>query len=196
VVQAAGLDVIGWESGHLRIRTSVLPPIALHWSAFLGALLFGRATLGGVIGFIVLVLGHEIGHAVLVRARGLHAHEIRVHMFGGACHYEAGWGSPLDHAIIAWGGVAVQAALFALAFWVGRTFAPGPGPLSDILFVLIVPNLLMLVLNLIPIQGLDGSLAWQLPGLLRPVVRRKKLEQNHEKLRRELADIERRRKMH
>jgi stage IV sporulation protein FB len=192
--------LFSWHDRHLRIRTRHLPPISLHWSALIGALFFGRASVGGVIGFIALVLVHEIGHAVLVRARGLRAIEIVVHAFGGGCHYEPGWGVPFDHAIIAWGGVVAQALLLAISLSVGRLFTPGPGIFSDILFVFIVPNALMIVLNLLPIQGLDGKLAWELPAMLveraRSGRRRRKLEVNHEKLRRELADIERRRNMH
>lgn len=184
-----------WENDSLRIRTRSLPPISLHWSAALGALIFGRGTVGGFIGFVTLVLIHEIGHAVLVRARRLHAHEIVVHAFGGVCRYEGGWGTPFDHAIIAWGGVAAQAILLVVAFVAARTLEPGPGIVSDLAYVLVVPNALMIVLNLLPIPRLDGRLAWQLPKMLRERGHRQRLERTHDKLRREL-EASRRRRLH
>ena len=166
----------------------------LHWSLPLGMLLFGRATVGGALGFVALILVHELGHHALVRSRSLRTIEISMHWLGGECRYGATWGSAYDHAIIAWGGVLAQAIVFALALTVARVLEPAPGVLADVLFVLLVPNAGMALLNLLPIAGLDGSLAWRLPGMLVQRARRRRAERTHEKLRTELARIERERR--
>ena len=63
--------------------------------------------------FFLLILIHEMGHAVLVRRVGLHAVSIDVHGFGGQCRY-AGYPDPLQRSIVAWGGVLAQALLGAI----------------------------------------------------------------------------------
>lgn len=180
-----------WRGGVLHVRIPRLPPLELHWTLLLGMLFFGRGTLGGALGFFVLVLGHELGHAALVRARGLRTIAIAMHWMGGECRYDGGSATPLDQAIIAWGGVLAQAAILVPALVLAETLAPGPGVVAELLSVLVVANLLMIVLNLLPIPALDGGRAWQVFGLLRRRRARGRLEQQKEAIRRQLDELER-----
>jgi Zn-dependent protease len=174
----------------------VIPPqgayLRLHWSLPIGLLVFGRGTIGGALGFFVLVFCHELGHAALVRARGLHTVSIDMHAFGGQCRYEPGWGTELDFSIIAWGGVLAQAVLLGGALAAASLVAPG-GFVGDFLQALIIPNLFIMVLNLLPVAGLDGGRAWPLFRMLRARSRRRGLEAKHDELRAELDAIRRRR---
>jgi stage IV sporulation protein FB len=169
----------------LRIVPARGVPLELHWSVPLGLLFFGRGTIGGALGAFTIILAHELGHAAMVRARGLRNIEIVIHGLGGSCRYEGGWATPLDLALIAWGGVLAQALLLVMAIVVG-TAAPGVGLLGDFLKVLILTNVGIAVLNLLPFPPFDGATAWKLPGLLLRLGRRRRLEQQHDALRREL----------
>jgi stage IV sporulation protein FB len=130
-------------------------PIRLHWSVPLGILVLGGAELVPAfwLGMFVLVLLHEAGHAVLARRYGLAIVSIDVHGFGGACVL-AGDPTRREAAIIAWGGVIAQAALFVLAVvW-------GPILPADLRDAWTRANLLILALNLLPIPPFDGAEAW------------------------------------
>ena len=144
-------------------------PIRLHWSLPVGALVFGRFDWvpGFWLGFFVLILVHELGHAFLVKRRGLSIREVRIHGMGGVCMHEAG--TRYDHAIIAWGGVLAQLlVLLVPAYLVWRFVALPPSPfLAELFSALIYTNLLLAAFNLLPVGGLDGATAWQLPRLWR-----------------------------
>ncbi|AKF05309.1 hypothetical protein DB32_002458 [Sandaracinus amylolyticus] len=182
-----------WIAPHLVVTARQLPtPVRLHWSLLPGLAFFGHGTLGGALGFFVLLLAHELGHAFLVRKRGLYAVSIDLHWMGGECRYAAGWGTPLDHAIIAWGGVVAQGLLLAATFALVRVLEPHGGFVGDLARALLVSNLLLIVLNLVPVPPLDGAKAWSLFPLLLARRRRRVLELRHDALHRELAAIERR----
>lgn len=153
-----------FAGGWLQIGKWRGVPIKAHWSTPIGPILFSRFEWepGIWVGVIVLILLHEVGHAVLARARGMHVTQIRLHMLGGECGY-SGWPTPIDTSIIAWGGVLAQGvgALAALAF---LTLGPPPTGIftSGFAYAFTWANLYIAVLNLLPIPGLDGWEAWQL----------------------------------
>lgn len=169
----------------------------VHWSFFVLMLLGGRFTLGGALGILILILAHELGHAFLVRACGLRATEIRLHWLGGECHYDPAWGTELHRAIIAWGGVVAQALLLWLTLRIGSAYQLSTGLWAELAVPLVAVNLGMIVLNLIPMRGLDGEHAWSLFPLLyrlwRTRRRRAKLERDHGALKRELDALRARR---
>jgi stage IV sporulation protein FB len=178
----------------LILRDHGAVPIRLHWSLLIAMAFWGRFSLGGAIGFTVILLAHELGHAALVRRRGLRTIGIELHWAGGECRYDAAGASPMDTAIVAWGGVLAQGVLLALAWSLARTLEPG-GLLGDFLHALIVPNLWLILLNLLPFGPLDGARAWPLLPMLFARRRRRHLERTHDKLRRELDAIRRRREL-
>ena len=91
--------------------------VRLHFSIPLAAFVFGRFAFvpGFWLGFVVLVLGHELGHATMVRLVGARVGNIDVHGLGGSCSWY-GSPSPIGRAWIAWGGVLAQAVMLLLAY--------------------------------------------------------------------------------
>ncbi|MFT5354568.1 MAG: stage IV sporulation protein FB [Polyangiales bacterium] len=142
-------------------------PVRFHWTAPLGAFIFSgfRFVPGFWLGFLMLIVIHEMGHAFLVRQRRLRSLEIMVHGFGGYCRHEVG--SAYDGAIIAWGGVLAQllvlglptVILIQLGLWPQTAFG------AELASALTRTNLVLAALNLIPFGGLDGQKAWQLPKM-------------------------------
>jgi hypothetical protein len=149
--------------GHVRGA-----PVRVHWTAPLGAIAFtGFQFAPGLwAGFFLLVLLHELGHAALVRRFGYQVVAVRVHAFGGDCQW-AGDPTAAEVAVVAWGGVLAQAAL-----WVATQVAllVAGFPASPVLAALAVTfttvNARMIVFNLLPIPPLDGHRAWPLFRML------------------------------
>lgn len=143
--------------------------VRLHWSIALGALIFGgfRFDPGFIVGFVLLVLLHEIGHALLVWRYGHRVRAIEVTGLGGACSW-SGNATPFEEAAIAWGGVLAQGALFAATYAVIRFVAP---PTTAFTYSLVEAftgtNLWLIAVNLMPIPPLDGVKAWKILGAWR-----------------------------
>lgn len=154
------------EGGYFRIGRFGGAPVRIHWTAPLGAFAFTGFRLAPVAwaAFVLLILVHEIGHALLVRRSRLHVVSIDVHGIGGECRY-VGSPPPVQRALIAWGGVFGQLALLAVAL-VARFFVPADAPwwTGDLLRTLVATNLYLMAINLLPIPGFDGAEAWKLFG--------------------------------
>src|SRR5439155_418778 len=93
------------------------------------------------------------------------------HALGGECHW-AGQPTAKRRALIAWGGVAGQAVLLAVA-WSATRLLPAAftGWFGDPLGrALVHSNMAMAAFNLLPIPPLDGVEAWRLllPRARRP----------------------------
>lgn len=164
-------------------------PVRLHWSLTIGLAVFGGFTLGGALGFFLLILVHELGHALLVRSRGLRTISIDMHWMGGECRYSSS-GSALDHAVIAWGGVLAQSLLLAVTVAFLAWFNPSNDFVADLASTLIIANLCLIVANLLPLPSLDGAKAWSVFPLLLAKRRRRALELRRDSIRRELDEIE------
>ncbi|HTA19582.1 MAG TPA: hypothetical protein VK989_09835 [Polyangia bacterium] len=157
------------NGGYLQVGRWGGAPVRLHWTLPLGALVLGhgRFAPGHWLGFVLIVLIHEIGHAFVVRRQGHRVVSIEVHALGGLCRW-AGDVTAIQRARIAWGGV--QAQLVALVIAAGATRVLGPPPprfTADLASAFIYTNLCLVAINLIPVPPLDGAEAWKLPGLLR-----------------------------
>jgi membrane-associated protease RseP (regulator of RpoE activity) len=147
-----------------RVRGVV---VRAHWSLPLGLWLFGRFAWapGAWLGFVAVVLAHEMGHAALVRRVGGHVEALDVHGLGGECRW-SGDVTPIERAAVAWGGVLGQLALFAAAWTFWWFWRRTPAWAEDLLFTVTIENLALAALNLVPRAPLDGAEAWRLPGLL------------------------------
>ena len=77
-----------FERGFLALGRFRGVPVRLHWSTALGALIFsgGRFVPAFWVAFVVLVLIHEFGHAIVVQRLGHRALAVDVTGFGGLCH--------------------------------------------------------------------------------------------------------------
>ena len=144
-------------------------PIRMHWTAIVGALFFSgfRIAPGAWLGFLIVILVHELGHALVVKATKQRVLGVEVHGYGGHCEW-SGNPTPLGRASIAWGGVWAQMGLFVLALPLAVMFSGGGSShLDDLLRALTVNNLFLAGINLIPVRPLDGAEAWKLFPLLR-----------------------------
>ena len=129
----------------------------------------GLGLAAALLFFICIVL-HELGHAVVGRAEGMHIRGITLFLFGGVAELqdEPRWAGA--EFLMAIAGPVVS-ALLALLFWLGAqvvTAAEG----VVVLHYLAVINLVVLIFNLIPAFPLDGgrmfrSALWALSGNLR-----------------------------
>ncbi|MFO0551048.1 MAG: hypothetical protein U0271_21845 [Polyangiaceae bacterium] len=144
-------------------------PVRVHWSIVLGALIFTsfRLAPGAWLGFLVIILAHELGHAAVVRWTRQRVLGIDIHALGGECRWY-GNATPLQRSAIAWGGVWAQLALFVAAIPVMVLFGARLGSFGyDLFYQLTWGSLWLAALNLVPVRPLDGVEAWKLPGLLR-----------------------------
>ncbi|RYZ08645.1 MAG: hypothetical protein EOO73_07270 [Myxococcales bacterium] len=152
-----------WTVGRLRGA-----PIRLHWSLPLGALLWSGFSFAPAFwgAFTLLILVHELGHALLVLRYGLGLSEIAVHGAGGYCRHERS-GSRYEESAVAWGGVLAQLALLVVVQLLALALGPPRNiHASQALHVLTTTNLLLIAINLIPLEPLDGAKAWPLLGML------------------------------
>lgn len=145
--------------------------VRVHWTTPIGAALLTMRPFSPAawLAFVVVILVHEVGHAVVVRWCGGTVHAINVTGVGGTCWW-SGRVSPLRRAAIAWGGVGAQ-LLLAVATIVALPYVGRPetssSALVDVAYVLTVSNVLMALVNLVPIAPLDGAEAWRVVRLLR-----------------------------
>ncbi|HEY6079703.1 MAG TPA: hypothetical protein VIW29_12900 [Polyangiaceae bacterium] len=159
-----------WTIAHLRGA-----PIRLHWTLPLGALAMSRFAFVPAfwLGFALLIAIHELGHALCVLRFGLGLTEIAIHGAGGYCRHQRS-GSPLQEAIVAWGGVLAQLALLlACVLALQLLGAPTSRHVAQLVHVFTTTNLLIIGFNLLPIEPLDGAKAWPLIPLLWRRLRRR-----------------------
>ncbi|HWZ92424.1 MAG TPA: hypothetical protein VNW92_26345 [Polyangiaceae bacterium] len=155
-------------SGYWRLGRWRGAPVLLHFSILLGLLVFGgfRWSAGFFVAYPCLILVHELGHAALVRRCGHRVVGIEVTGLGGVCRW-SGNASPFEEALIAWGGVLAQLALFALTLLWLKLLPPTSELAWDLTATFTHTNLWLVAVNLIPIPPLDGARAWGIFGAFR-----------------------------
>jgi Zn-dependent protease len=127
-----------------------------------------RSGSGGYIAFLTLLalsLAHEFGHAALIRYCGLRVERIELHFLEGTCRFSPPR-SDIEQVVISWGGALVQVALFLvfLVLYQGALLLPRPIFLrvEPIFAVFIAWNAISLLVNLLPVDGMDGNVAWRI----------------------------------
>jgi Zn-dependent protease/predicted transcriptional regulator len=137
-------------------------------SAAAGALAVLTAAL-----FFGSVLGHELAHAGMSKARGIPVSGITLFLFGGATHAKVDAKGPADEFLITVVGPLTSAA-FGVVFLLVHSLDPGTltHPFSSMFGYLAFINLLLAGFNLLPGFPLDGgrllrSLLWRVMGLQR-----------------------------
>jgi len=152
-VVAAGLD------------RSILPAM----SPGLSGVWYALAALVISLAFVVTIVAHEIGHAVVAGRQGLAVHGVVIWALGGVTNIEGEAASPLSE--LALSGVGPAVSLLLGAGLVGLGFASraagSPALLDGALIWLGVLNVLLAVLNAVPASPLDGgrmlhALLWHL----------------------------------
>jgi Zn-dependent protease len=130
------------------------------------------------LAFFGCLLLHELGHAIVARARGIPVRGITLFLFGGVAEMGEEPSAPLTEFLMAIAGPlvsAILACLLALAAWLSVQ-ADWPPVLVIVLGYLAGINALVLVFNLLPAFPLDGgrvlrALLWALLGNLRRATR-------------------------
>jgi Zn-dependent protease len=147
----------------VHVATPFGIPVRLHWSfsgLIVAALAWGYwkgGTLGlailGVmlLGLVMSVVLHELGHALAARRYGIGTAHITLYPFGGVAAIESMPEDPDQEIVIALAGPAVNFALAALAGWVWL------GTDHYLAQAYVLTNLVMGVFNLIPAFPMDGG---------------------------------------
>jgi len=125
-----------------------------------------------IIGLLLSILLHELGHAFVGRLFRAHVSHIELTGLGGIAHFERSLpASALARSLIYLAGPAVNFGLWqGLGLLAGETAATGNFMLALPLAVLANANFFLLCFNLLPAYPLDGGLtldAW-LGALLAP----------------------------
>ena len=126
------------------------------------------------LAFFACILLHELGHAVVARARGIPISGITLFLFGGVAELGGEPPSAWTEFLMAIAGPAVSVFL-AIVFWllaVAGYHGGWPHQVVIVLGDLGAINALVLVFNLIPAFPLDGgrvlrSIMWGMTGNLR-----------------------------
>jgi Zn-dependent protease len=142
--------------------------VRMHWTAPLGAFIFGRFRFapGFWLGFLTLILVHELGHAVAIRASGARVRSVDLHGGGGECSWD-GEVTRVQRALIAWGGVFAQLVLFGAVAALLAITEPNLGEFAgEFAEAFGMYNLILAAFNLLPVRGFDGIEAWPLFPLL------------------------------
>jgi hypothetical protein len=150
------------KSGYLTIGRIRRAPIRLHWSLPVGMIAFTgfRLAPGAWLGFALLILVHELGHAAAVAYARQRIVSVDVLGFGGLCRWE-GYPTPRQRVLIAWGGILAQALLGIGTLVVGMFVGlPRFGFAGELVATFLSTNLWLILFNLLPIPPLDGVEAW------------------------------------
>ena len=157
------------QGGYFQIGRWRGVPLRIHLLTPLGALFFTgfRFEPGAWVGFLLLVLLHEMGHALLVMRYRLRVSSIDLHAYGGVCRW-SGQASEWERTVIAWGGVIAQAAVLAVTMGtIAVVGLPRTMFARELVEVFTRTNLWLMLINLAPFPPLDGAEAWKIVGELR-----------------------------
>jgi Zn-dependent protease/CBS domain-containing protein len=172
VARIAGIDVRVDPSFLLvalligsNVYTALIQPLRYP------ALTSGQAfTLAGVavVLFFLSILGHELAHAGMSRARDIPVAGIVIYMFGGATYTAAEDRGPVDEFLTTVVGPLTSAAIGALLLFIHAQVALSEG-LDGVIGSLGRLNVALAIFNVIPSFPLDGgrllrSAIWRVTG--------------------------------
>jgi stage IV sporulation protein FB len=145
------------------VHCSVLVVVGLLALLALGDMIFAVLFIACYLAILVV---HEYGHAFVARALGYEVDSIWLTPLHGWCVYEAPdyeW----DEVLVSWGGVAAQLAVAVpVAFLALAAWGDDWGYLTPIIVVLGYANLVVVAVNLLPSEDLDGKVAWRIVLLI------------------------------
>jgi len=156
-----------FRTGYVQVGSFRGAPIRLHWTVPILCVLVGgmRLAPGAWLAALLVVLGHELGHAALAKRYKQDVLEVMVHALGGHCMY-AGQQTPWQRSVIASGGVLAQLGMYVVSLaWLTLSPPSQSQFLMDALWVFTQINVSIALFNLVPIAPLDGAEIWKLPGL-------------------------------
>lgn len=146
-------------------------PLFVHWSVLILLPVFWlieKHFLGVVVGvsaYLVVLIVHEAGHAIMARLLGLRVAAVAIWPLHGKCWVQLP-ASKMQYIALAWAGVIGQAVLalaaFAIAALCSSLGISIPGWIQPAFFVFEVLNPFIAICNLAPFGNLDGRAAWGL----------------------------------
>lgn len=176
----------GWRVGRIggvaiRIDGSLLVAAVLvgggAWSRFASPDVFPELSSAGAVGLALVttvlffgsILGHELAHAVMFKARGIQVEGITLMMFGGVTQAREDTRAPGDEFLVSVVGPLTTLAIAGAFYLLYRAGLGGGGPLRSMLWYLWTVNLIIGAFNLLPGFPLDGgrvlhSLIWRVTG--------------------------------
>lgn len=182
------------NGGYLTVGRFRGAPVRVHVATPIGFWFFCGFSFAPIAwtAFFLLILAHEIGHALLVKKYRLSILSVDVNPLGGACVW-SGYADGTTRAKIAWGGVLAQGVILLVTSILVGVVPPSP-TWSEVVGVWTGTNLVLIALNLLPIAPLDGAEAWKVfdASLFRrgkSKKRRNDLVEQAKKIERELARI-------
>jgi hypothetical protein len=149
-----------FNHGYWHLGAVAKVQVRLHWTLALGLLVFGGLSLAGTAAFVLVLVVHALGQIWAVSAAGGRAETLSVTGIGTI----VGWQDTVGASglvLIAWSGVGAQGLL--LIMWVGLRLIGGFGPapwLTQLDIGLGLVNIALVVVNLLPMPGLEGEAAW------------------------------------
>ncbi len=153
-----------FSGGYFTVGRIRRVPIRVHFTTPIGLYVFTglSSNLTRWAGLLFIILIHELGHAALVRRYRLSVESIDISGIGGGCRWTGPHVTDVQRSVIAWGGVLAQGVLLVLLEMVGKTIGFGSTVVGQVAETLVVPNLLLIIINLLPFPPLDGATAWSL----------------------------------
>jgi Zn-dependent protease len=153
-------QLMKWRGVPVVLSWTVL--LGLPWFLYLTKSFYGMAI--SFVAFFLLLLVHELGHAAMAKWRKVPVLEIELYILHGLCRYEQP-DREVDDIWIAWGGVAAQGVLLLVAFGVNHLLLEYAFiyylQIWWVAEIFISTNLILIVMNLIPVPPLDGAKAWR-----------------------------------
>lgn len=125
----------------------------------LGGGWYALAALATSVAFVVTIVAHEIGHAVVAGRQGLPVHGVVIWALGGVTNIAGDAATPLDELALSGVGPAVSLVLGAglVGLGLAARAAGSPALLAGALAWLGGLNILLALLNALPASPLDGG---------------------------------------
>jgi Zn-dependent protease len=147
-------------------------PVQMHWTVLLSfawLYLFTWSLVGTLVASVALFalfVAHEYGHVFVLRRRKVAVTGITLYGIHGETQYNEYSAKPGDVTAAAWGGVAAQLLILAVAtvvrFTVDFSSIPAAAIVAGpVLMVFTTLNVFLIIIALLPIGPFDGHAAWQ-----------------------------------
>lgn len=160
--------------GYVRVARIGGASLDVHWSCFIGGVVLSapasfdpRLMLPLIVGYLLVVLVHEMGHAIAARSQGLPVYGIRLRGMGGHCVVGVTAGARATFIVFS-AGLVAQLLLFLATLQACSTWTrPEPSTPGAFVFAFTFGNAVAFVFSLIPStsrNGLqsDGRVLWRL----------------------------------
>lgn len=149
-----------FSHGSVPISTVSQMQVRLHWTLPVGLVLFGGLSWPRTGAVLVVLVVHSLAQVWAVRSMGARVLRLTLTGLGSHCTWRTTVGAS-GLGFIAWSGVVAQGILLLLwAAWRVATGFAAPAWLLSVDEGLLVVNAALIALNLLPVPGLEGELAW------------------------------------